>query len=144
MTKIVLPKVLQNFEKTPNCTCWPKELNQKGFPRNIQNRTRPKGPPFRFFRHCATFFPFFSTKGPPFNFFEFCDKMDVEKSQRILPFSFYRHCETFFQNFPLIKGSPIHQYFDILWSFCYFWALYMAPTWAGPGLFLMLVEIKPI
>ena len=29
LTKIVLPKVLQNFQKTPKCTCWPKELNQK-------------------------------------------------------------------------------------------------------------------
>ena len=56
VTKIVLPKVLQNFEKTPNCTCWPKELNQKGFPRNIQYRRRLKGPPFQFFRHCETFF----------------------------------------------------------------------------------------
>ena len=44
VTKKVLPKVLQNFKKTPNCTCWPKELNQKGFPRNIQYRTRPKVP----------------------------------------------------------------------------------------------------
>ena len=25
------PKVLQNFKKTPHCTCCPKELNQKGF-----------------------------------------------------------------------------------------------------------------
>ena len=34
-TKIVLPNVPQNFKKTPNCTRWPKEVNQKGFPRNI-------------------------------------------------------------------------------------------------------------
>ena len=68
LTKIVLPKVLQNFQKTPKCTCWPKELNQKGFPRNIQYRTRPKGP---FFRHCATFFKklFSPRKAPLFNFF---------------------------------------------------------------------------
>ena len=51
LTKIVLPKVLQNFQK---CTSWPKELNQKSFPRNIQYRTRPNLH-FRFFRHCATF-----------------------------------------------------------------------------------------
>ena len=56
LTKIVLPKVLQNLQKTPKCTWWPEELNQKGFPRNIQYRTRPKGPPFQFFRHCGTFF----------------------------------------------------------------------------------------
>ena len=33
-----------------------------------------------------------------------------------------------------MKGSPIHQYFDILKSFCNFWPLEMAPTWAVPGL----------
>ena len=26
------------------------------FLRNLQNRKRPKGPPFNFFRHCAKFF----------------------------------------------------------------------------------------
>ena len=31
MTKIVLPKVLQIFKVSPKCTCWPRELNQKGF-----------------------------------------------------------------------------------------------------------------
>ena len=45
VTRIVQRKVVQNFKKTPNCTCWRKELN----PRNIQYRTRPKGPPFQFF-----------------------------------------------------------------------------------------------
>ena len=52
----------------PKCTCWPKELNQKGFPRNIQYRTRPKGP---FFRHCATFFKkkLFSPRKAPLHFF---------------------------------------------------------------------------
>ena len=73
LTKIVLPKVLQNFQKTLKCTCWPNQLNQKGFPRNIQYRTRPKGPPFRFCWHCATFFKKkFPTEGSPFNFFWSC------------------------------------------------------------------------
>ena len=62
LTKIVLPKVLPNFQKTPKCTCWPKELNQKSFPSNIQYRTRPNLH-FRFFRHCVTFFNFFPWKG---------------------------------------------------------------------------------
>ena len=31
VTKIVLPKVLQNFKKTPNCTFGPRELNEKVF-----------------------------------------------------------------------------------------------------------------
>ena len=63
-TKIFLSKVLQNFKKTPSCSRWPKELNQKGFPRNIQYRTRPEGP-FLFFRHCEIFRKKFS----PLQFF---------------------------------------------------------------------------
>ena len=59
LTKIVLPKVLQNLQKTPKCTWWSKELNQKGFPRNIQYRTRPKGPPFQFFSALWDFFRIF-------------------------------------------------------------------------------------
>ena len=94
VTKIVLPKVLQNFKKTPNCTCWPKELKYKGFPRNIQYRTRLKGHPlffltFRVFRKKIF-------QSVPFNFFGFCGQMDVEKSQRA-SFSVFRHCETFFK-----------------------------------------------
>ena len=56
LTKIVLPNVLQNLQKTPKCTWWPKELNQNGFPRNIQYRRRPKGPPFQFFLALWDFF----------------------------------------------------------------------------------------
>ena len=55
LTKKVLPKVIQNFQKTPKCTCWPKELNQKGFPRNIQYRTRPKGLSLDFSALCNFF-----------------------------------------------------------------------------------------
>ena len=40
-----------------------EEISAKGSPfhflpflRNLQNRKRPKGPPFQFFRHCAKFF----------------------------------------------------------------------------------------
>ena len=54
MTKIVLPKVLQSLY----CPCWPRELNQKGFPRNIQYRTRPKGPLSVFFWLSETSFFF--------------------------------------------------------------------------------------
>ena len=100
VTKIVIPKVLQNFEKTTKCTCWFKELNQKGFPRNIQYRTRPKGPPFRLFSalcdFCSNFFP---PKGPPSIFLEFCYRMEVEKSQRNLPFSFFGIVRLCFKNF---------------------------------------------
>ena len=34
------------------------------------------------------------------------------------PLQFFQHCETFKKTF--IKGSPIHQYFGTLKSFCYF------------------------
>ena len=73
VTKIVLPKNLQNFKKTPNSTRWPKELNQKVFfpffPRNIQYRAKLKAP-FQFFRQCATFR---KKNPPPFNFLMFCN-----------------------------------------------------------------------
>ena len=59
VTKTVLLKVLRNFKKTPKCTCWLKKLNQKGFPRNIQNRARPKGPLFSF---CSALRDFFGKK----------------------------------------------------------------------------------
>ena len=69
VTKLVLPKVPQNFKETPNCTCWPKKLNQKGFPRNIQYRTRPKRPPFQFFSALRDFFRKKISQSSPFNFF---------------------------------------------------------------------------
>ena len=118
LTKIVLPKVLQNFQKMPKCTCWPKELNQKGFPRNIQYRTRPKGP---FFRHCGTFFikTFFPTKGPPSIFWSFATEWMLKNPKGSSLSVFFRHCETFFIFFS-IKVVPIHQYLKILKSFCYF------------------------
>ena len=48
------------------------------FPRNIHYRARPKGPYFQFFFDIARLF-----------FRSFCDKMDVEKSQKVLPVSFF-------------------------------------------------------
>ena len=99
VTKIVLPKVLQNF-KTPNCTCWPEELNQKGFPRNIEYQTRPKGP-LQFFRHCETFFPEkIVPTASPFNFLGVLRQNGFRKK---IPkghlFSYFRDCETFFHFF---------------------------------------------
>ena len=105
----------------------------KRFPRNIQYCTRPKGPSFQFFfLHGETVFweKFFSQGVLPSIFLEFCDKMDVEQSRRVPLFSFFGIVRLSF-----IKGSPIHQYFDILKSCCYFLALDMAPTRAGHGLF---------
>ena len=114
LTKIVLPKVLQNLQKTPKYTWWPKELNQKGFPRNIQYRTRPKGPPLGFFGTVRILSKIIShERVPPSICLEFCNRMDVEKSQRVLPFNFFWHCETFQKKFS-IKVVPIHQNLEIL------------------------------
>ena len=44
----------------------------------------------------------------------------------------------FFQFF--LKRVLQKRILDTLKSFCYFWALDMAPTWAVPGLFLLEVD----
>ena len=94
------PKDLQNFKKTPNCTRWPKELNQKGFPHNIQYRTRPKGPPFQFFRHCGkNFSGNFSPKGPSFNFFRSCATEWMLKNPKRSPVSVFLALWDFFSFF---------------------------------------------
>ena len=119
LTKIVLPKVLQSFQKTPKCTSWPKELNQKGFPRNIQYRTRPKGP---FFRHCDFFQKkiFHHESPPPSIFFWSFATEWMLKNPKGSPLSvFFGIVRLFFQFF-FIKVVPIHQYLEILKSFCYF------------------------
>ena len=104
------PKVLQNFKKTPNCTRWPKELNQKGFPRNIKYRTRPKSPPFQSFSALRDFFSgkMLSPKGSPFNFLEFCD------------FQFFLALWDFFQILffhKRVHNSPILWHFEVLFLF---------------------------
>ena len=117
LTKIVLPKVLQNFQKTQKCTSWPKELNQKSFPRNIQYRTRPKGP---FFRHCATFFKkTFPHESPPPIFWSFATEWML-KNPKGSSLSVFFGIVRFFFNFFFIKVVLIHQYLEILKSFCYF------------------------
>ena len=58
------------------------------FKRNLQNRTRLKGPPFDFYRRCATFFrKFFHI--PLSSFFIFCNGINVNTSQRVPTLSFY-------------------------------------------------------
>ena len=56
--------------------------------------------------------------------------MDVEKSKRVPVSVFFGIVRLLFT-----KGSPIHQHFDTSKSFCYFWALDIAPTWASPACF---------
>ena len=88
-TKIVLSKVLQNFKLY--LLAQKTELKRFSFfPRNIQYRARLKGPPFTFFRHCATFFDKKFSKLSPSIFLEFCDKMVVEKFQRVSLSVFFR------------------------------------------------------
>ena len=124
------------------------------FPRNIPYRERPKSPPFQFFSALRDIFfriffsKFFFLKRSPCIFLMFCDRMDVEKPQRV-SLSIFRHCETlarhsvqffsmyFFQKKVFEKFSIFDfckRILDTWKSFCYFWALDMAPTWAGPGL----------
>ena len=83
LTKIVLPKVLQHFEKTPKCTCWPKEL---------------KIPPFRFFRHCATFFKKNPPKGPLQAFWSFATEW-MFKNPKGSSLSVFLALRLFFQIF---------------------------------------------
>ena len=84
----------------------------------------------------------YSPKGPPSIVFGVFRQNGCWKVPKGPPFQFFRHCETFFSIFVFIKRSPIHQYFDILKSFCYFWALDMAPTWAVLGLLVDTRWIK--
>ena len=116
-------------------------------------------PPFNFFSALWDFFPKMKIF-VFFNFFMFCDRMDVEKPQRV-PLLVFRHCETLARQGLALAGpgAPLGPFFwvcnffgkfffqkisifeyckrvlDTWKSFCYFWALDMAPTWAGPGLF---------
>ena len=68
------------------------------FLRNLQNRKRPKGPPFQFFRHRAKFFSkiFQGLKRvPPSSFLIFCNRMYVNESHRVPPFHISALCDIF-------------------------------------------------
>ena len=80
-----------------------------------------KGSPFCFF-NSETFFENFSPKAP--SIFWCFATMDVKKFERVPPFRFFRYCK---------------RILDTSKSFCYFWALDMAPTYAVPGLLYISV-----
>ena len=101
-----------------------------------RNSTGPKGTPLEHFRPCEILFRKNFSPKIPLQFFDIFRQNGCWKITRVPPFSFFRHCETFFQKFFSMKGSPIHQYFDALKSFCNFRALDTAPTWDVPGLLL--------
>ena len=130
VTKIVLPKVLQNFLLyLLDQGTGPKRFFL--FPRNIQYRARLEGPPFQFFSGLRDFF--FGKKFSPNGelFWSFATDWML-KNPKGSPFSVFG-IETFFKKIWCCR----REYFDTLKSFCYFWALDMAPTWAGPGLFFL-------
>ena len=113
-------------------TFFEKKFSPKGPPFNVLEFFRqngcwkiPKGPPFQFFRHCETFFQnFFPSKVPLQFFLMICDRMD-EKSQ----------CPLWCANSVQLLGFSGTVEEKTLKSFCCFWALDMAPTWAVSGLF---------
>ena len=60
------------------------------FQGNIHIRTCLKGPPFRFFRYCATFFRnILSPKGPPFIFYFFNVTYNTGRASRVPPLDFF-------------------------------------------------------
>ena len=93
VTKIVLPKVLQNFKKTPNCACWPKAMNQKSF----------------------TFFPKHTipdeTKGTPSIFLSFATEWMLKNPDSAKFLGFAGTVE---------ENTLTRKYFDTLKFFCYF------------------------
>ena len=68
------------------------------------------------------------------------------KKSQSLPFYIFRHYATYRRlqkNFQFFLMQVLSKrILDTLKSFCYFWALIMAPTWAVPGLF-RLSKAKP-
>ena len=105
-----------------------------------------KGSPFSVFRHCETLarhsvhffkyvlFSIFSLQRVPLQFLWYFTTDWCLKFQRF-PLSVFRHCETFFRKFVFSpKGPPSTATKMLTISEVSFWALDMAPTWAGPGL----------
>ena len=93
-------------DKTTQAKSGQWKLSAKGphfhflpFLRNLQNRKRPKGPPFQFFSTlCEIFFRKFfkvSKESPPSSFLIFCNRMYVNESQRVPPFHFLALCDIF-------------------------------------------------
>ena len=164
MTKIVLPKVLQNFEKTPKSTCWPKDLNQKGFrvtyntgrdqtlvssgivcypetflvgspldvtlkpfwlgplwmlPGNLFGWVPFEGSPLDYFGTMRLLFKIFFHQRVPLQFFWSFATEWMLKNPKGSSLSVCFGIVTLFSFF-FLKRLPIHQYFDLLKSFCYF------------------------
>ena len=99
--------------------------------KHTKDRTRLKGPPFNFFRHCPTFFRKKNSQSvPPSIFSMFCDIWMLENPKGP-PFSFFRHCD-FFSNLFFTKRSPLRRFryfatecifMNLKWSLLHFSAL---------------------
>ena len=77
---------------------------------------RANGTPLEYFRLCGNFFrKKILTQGSPFNFLIFSDRMDIEKSQRVIPFSFFSIVRIYF--FERVPNSPILRHFEALLLF---------------------------
>ena len=120
-------------------------------------------PPFSFFWHCEIFsrkwkflfssiFSCFATewmlknlKGSTLPVFWHCETLArqglalASPGAPLGPFVWVCNCfeKFFFQKFSIFEYCK--RVLDTWKSFCYIWALDMAPTWAGPGLFLVLL-----
>ena len=82
---------------------------------------------------------FFHRRVPPSIFWYFWTEW-ILKIPKWSPLSVFFGIVRLFLKKKSIKGSPIHQYFDILKSFWYFLALDMAPTWADPACFFFRLQ----
>ena len=109
LTKIVLPKVLQNFK----FQLLARGTEPKSFPRNIKCRTRPKGPPFQFFFGIARLFfgEKFSPKGPP-SFFWVSRQTGYRKIPKGPPLNFFGVVRLFKKNFSAVEENSL--------KLCYF------------------------
>ena len=109
------------------------EQNQK-LSRITYNAGRDQRVPLSvFFRHCETSFrKKFYPKGSPLQFFWVLRQTRYRKIPKGPPFQFFSALWDFSQKIFLWCRR---EYFETLMSFCYFWALDMAPAWAGPDLF---------
>ena len=102
-------------------------------------------PPFRFFRHCETFFRqiCFSPKGPP-SFFWYLTTMDVKKCERV-PLLAHRGPASWPRSANSVQLFGFFRYcrreYLTLWSLCYFWALGMAQAYVVPGFFPVICNL---
>ena len=111
LTKIVLPKVLQNFQKTPKCTCWPKE-QPKRFPAQHTIPDETKGSIF------SALCDFFPHERPPSIFWSFATEWMLKNPKGSSLSVFFGIVRLFKKNFHKSSpNSPILGNFEVLLLF---------------------------